>query len=62
MSQFDRKRTEMHNVSPQLHIRDELVKKALIAAVEQKMCFPATGKGGRIPVKTEILDRESLGS
>lgn len=39
-----------------------MVKEGLIAAVEQKMCFPVTGKGGRIPVKTEISERESFGS
>ena len=39
----------------------ELVKKALVAAVKQKMCFPAAGKGGRIPVKMEILDRNNFG-
>ena len=31
-----------------------MVKKALIAVVKQKMCFPVAGKGGRIPVKMEI--------
>lgn len=35
-----------------------MVKKALVAVVKQKMCFPEAGKGGRIPVKKEICGRE----